>query len=193
MENKRVDLIKAEIRALHEASESECMRTWFYDRHVTIVADYAEELAAKFEADVETVVLAALFHDIARTWGVNGEPALMDESLAKAREIMVRHGYSEAEIIRVLDTIASHSCREIMPVTEEQKVMATADALAHLMTDFYLELPFYGWLFAAKTFADYKRWLISKIDRDIGTKMFYEEYRLLAQPRYEALHAIFAS
>lgn len=191
--NNRLEAIREEIKALHDSSSDECMRTWFFDGHVALVAGNAQEIAEKVGANAEISILAALFHDIARTWGVNDEPALMDESLAKAEELMKKYSYSDDEIEQMKQAILPHSCREKIPHTEEGKVLATADALAHLISDFYFILPFYGWLTAAKDFEGYKIWLLEKIERDLHKKIFYDEYKKLVKPKYEALKVLFAS
>lgn len=188
----RLEVIKEEIKNLHDKSADECMRNWFYEGHVALVARNAQEIAEKVGANAEISVLASLFHDVARTWGVNDEPALMNESLAKAKGLMKKYGYSDDEIEQVKQAILPHSCRREAPQTEEGKVLATADALAHLLSDFYFILSFYGWLTATKDFEGYKCWLLEKIERDMHKKIFYEEYKNRARPKYEALKTIFA-
>lgn len=190
---KRLESIKEEVKALHDSSSDECMRTWFYEGPVALVARNAQEIAEKVGTNMEISVLASLFHDIARTWDVNDEPALMNESLGKAEELMKKHGYSDDEVEQVKQAILPHSCREIAPQTEEGRVLATADALAHLLSDFYFILPFYGWLTAIKDFDGYKRWLLEKIERDMHKKIFWDEYKDRARPKYEAMKTAFTS
>ncbi len=191
--NNNFESIREEVKNLYASSADECMRVWFYEGHVAVVARYAEEIAGKVGADVEICVLGALFHDIARAWEVNDDPDLMNESLSRVDEIMKKYEYSDKEIEKVKQVILPHSCRETSPETEEGKVLATADSLAHLLSDFYFILPFYGWLTAAKDFDGYKQWLLGKIERDLHKKIFYPEYRDLARPKYEALKIVFGA
>lgn len=186
----KLQAIKEEVKLLHKKSKNECMRVWFYENHVLVTANYAKEIANKVGADEETAVLAAFFHDIARCWGVDKEPALMNESLAKAQEIMKRR-YSAKDIEAVKRAIRRHSCSGKLPDTAEGKVMATADALAHLMTDFYLIFAFNRWK-DAKTFEEYRKWTVEKINRDFHKKIFYKEYKEKAKKRYLALKAVFS-
>lgn len=123
--------IRGIVERIHSGSDNPCMNSWFYHGHVEVVASYTEKIACDVDADAEIAVLGALFHDIARCWGVRDDPALMDESLAKAEEVLDAHGYSKEQIEQVKQVIIPHSCRENMPETIEAKVMATADALAH--------------------------------------------------------------
>src|SRR3989344_4826069 len=136
----RLEGIRKEVENTYKSSSDECMREWFFENHVQVVAKYGKEISSKFGANKEIVVLSALFHDIARAWGTTKDPNLMNESLSKAEEIMKNHGYDDKEVKKVKETIITHSCRKVLPKTKEGKVLATADALAHLMTDFYLIL-----------------------------------------------------
>ncbi|MBI2578764.1 MAG: HD domain-containing protein [Candidatus Aenigmarchaeota archaeon] len=151
------------------------------------------KIADEVGANAETVILSALFHDIARVWGVQRDPDLMDKSLETTEEIMARHGYSTAEIQAVKDAIIPHSCRDGMkPYTEEGRVLATADALAHLMTDFYFALWENHWLAGNMTFDDYVAWALKKIERDFHRKIFYDKWRKIAERKYNDLKSHFA-
>ena len=190
--SSRLESIRAEVKRLHDISKNDCIRLWFYEGHVALVARYAEEISIKVGANPEYSVLAALLHDLARTWGIKDDPELMDESLRKVEELMAQYGYEQDEIEQVQQAIIPHSCKEEIPSTLEGKVLATADALAHLMSDFYFILPYRGWLFASLDFEGYKKWLQSKIERDFHKKIFFEEYRDLAKPQYEAMKLLFS-
>lgn len=189
----RLEFIQKEVAALHIQSTNECMREWFFEGHVKLVVDYVHKMASDYGANEELTVLGALFHDVARTWGVQDDPDLMEQSLEKAKELMRAHEYSEGEVQQVQEMILTHSCKEQMPQSPEGKVLATADALAHLMSDFYFVLPFNGWLTAADDFEGYKRWLLEKIERDFHKKIHFDQHRELARPKYEALKVIFKS
>lgn len=189
----RVVLIRNEVESLYRGSANECMRTWFYDNHVRVVENYGTEIAPEAGANAEIVALSALFHDLARVWDVQEEPFIMDRSLEAAGEIMKRHGYSPEEIQAVKDAIIPHSCRDGMkPYTEEGKVLATADALAHLMTDFYLALWKNHWVAGNMTFGQYAAWALKKIDRDFHEKIFYDKWRKNAERSYNGLKSDFA-
>jgi ABC-type hemin transport system ATPase subunit len=59
------------------------------------------------------------------------------ECLSIAQDFLTRAGFSEDEIIIVHDILIHHSCRDILPQTQEGRIMATADAVVHLTSDFY--------------------------------------------------------
>ncbi len=187
----RVSAIIEEIRALHDQSTEPDIKQWYFEGHVSVVAHYAQEIAEEIGANAEIAVLAAYFHDIARAWSVDADPALMNESLQKASELMTKQGYTQQEIDAVHIAILHHGCKGELPPTEEGKVLATADALAHLMTGFYFVLPFYGWFKFTKDFDTYTKWISDKIERDMHKKIFYPKYKELAMPRYLALKTLF--
>ncbi|MEK6887322.1 MAG: HD domain-containing protein [Candidatus Aenigmatarchaeota archaeon] len=187
---KNVESIKNEIKVLYANSSNECMRTWFYEGHVIVVAKYAEEISKKVGANTEIAILGALFHDIARAWGVEKDPNLMQESIRKTEEIMKKNDYTNEDIKKVKETLINHSCRRTLPKTKEGKVVATADALAHLMTDFYVLLGFNRWK-NAKDYEEYQKWALEKIERDFKKKIFFKQYKFIAKKRYEALKNVF--
>lgn len=183
-----------EVEALHRASANPCLREWFYEGHVEVVADYAAKIAAREGVGMRVPVLAGLLHDIARTVMVEDEPQLTEDSERMAREVMARHGVSGGDADHVCAIMAVHSCRgEKGPTTAEGRVMVTADAMAHLMTDFYFILPFKGWLFGGLSFEAYKQWVLEKTARDFGKKLKFEVERKEAAPRVEALRVLFGA
>ncbi len=188
----RLEKIQLEVKKLHEES-NEGVAKWLYKSHVLIVANYAKQIAEKNKANSELCILGALFHDIARCWGVFDEPQLMNESLVKAKELMQENNYSEKEIQTVKEIILTHSCNEEMPETVEEKVLASADALAHFMTDFYLDLIFFKWIEPAEKMETFKPWVLKKIDRDFNKKIFFKEFKELARKRFEALQTLFSN
>lgn len=190
----KLEKVREEVKALHEKSTVESMRTWFYDNHILVVAKYAREISLKAGANPETAVLASLLHDIARTQNVMDEPDLMNESLKMSEEILKRNGYPGKVFENVRQAILFHGCHAQLPQTEEGKVMATADALAHLMTDFYPVMMFNRWVGRIPNdFEAYRNWTLSKAKRDFEKKIFYGEYRKLAEKRYESLKLLFSN
>jgi len=199
MDERRIKQIRDEVISIYASCEDSCLREWFFEGHVAVVERYCREISQKIGADTELVILSALFHDIARAWKVREDPQLMKETLSKTEEIMKKHGYEMQEIEVVKSIIIPHSCRTDVngfstnkPESEEAKILATADALAHLMTDFYFVLPINRWLTAASDFYGWKKWMLEKIERDFNARIFYEEYRELATPRYEAMKTLFS-
>ena len=179
MANRKIEQIEKEIKNLYEESNDECLSTWFFQGHVKIVADYSRKIARENKLDVEICVLASLFHDIARIKGID-DPELMNQSLEMTGEMMKKHGYDDRIIKSVQEAILHHSCRDKIPRTKEGKAIATADALAHLMTDFYLVLTYTKWGHHSKTLSEYRTWVSKKIERDYNKKIFFPKYKKIA-------------
>ena len=155
--------LENQVREFYKKSENEFMKTWFFENHVNVVANYADQIAKEEKADSEICILSALFHDVARPLGIWDDPQLMDESLKIAEELMKKEGYSKENIQRVKDAIIPHSCNDKFPTTLEGKILATADALTHLMTDFYLLIGLNKWIEKAQNPESYRKWVLEKI------------------------------
>ena len=112
---------------------------WLYERHVFVVAEKTAQLSERFNADAEPAVAAAMLHDIADAVMSRFDERHTEESLRIDRELLDVSGFSTDEIRLIIDDIiAKHSCRDgTVSESLAGKVMATADALAHITTDFY--------------------------------------------------------
>lgn len=191
-ENTVLAGVAEEVRRLHVQSENPSMREWFYDGHVLVVADVAAKIAAREGARVDIPVMASLMHDVARTIGVEDEPALTQESERLAREIMARQGVGEEDVDHVCRIMAGHSCRGgVVPETLEGKAMVTADAWAHIMTDFFFVLPFNGWLYGDPSVEKWKKWAAEKVQRDYHNKVQFNEEREEMRARVGAFVELF--
>ena len=163
---------------------------WLYVNHVLWVADKAEELAKRFNVDPEGCRAVALLHDISDTKIAREDESSEELSLTMARDLLLRSGYDEAEVSKLVDdAIRYHSCRDSeSPQSDEGKILATADALAHFQTDFYLHA------FSQKLFGQYdtlKQWSAKKIEKDFNNKIMYDEIREEVRPQYETFKLLF--
>lgn len=104
-----------------------------------MVANYATNLAKGFKANEEYSRAAALLRDIADTKMSRFSEQHEGESLNIARQLLKECGYDDDEISLIVDdAVKYHSCKDnTLPKSLEGRVLATADALAHLQTDFY--------------------------------------------------------
>lgn len=166
---------------------------WLGANHVFVVADYASEIAKRYGADEELARAGALLHDIADATMSRFAPEHETASLAIARELMREAGFTEKEIsLAVDDAIRLHSCHDVnTPNSLEGRVLATADAKAHLLSDFYL---FATWSFGkeGKSLEDAKAYTLKKIERDFHTKILFDDVRRECQQAYDYLKALFS-
>lgn len=166
---------------------------WMWQHHVQLVAQKTEELSHRFKADEDLAVAGAWLHDFGDAFVNRHADSHGVVSVAEGTRVLISAGYDQDEINEILNMIIKpHSCREgDLPTTLEGKVLATADALAHLTTDFYVQ---FAWkhLPENKTYIEYVAWVNEKIDRDFNQKIFFEDVRSETRRQYEALKVVFS-
>jgi putative nucleotidyltransferase with HDIG domain len=190
----KLDKLEEAVKKLYAAKKPERAEwaDWMANNHVFLVADRATDLANRFEANADLARAAALLHDIADCKMSRMDPGHENESLKMARELMIQSGYTEEEISLVVDdAIRYHSCYDgKSPESIEGKILATADSIAHLKTDFYVHA---AWAFGkTKTLQELKEWVLKKIERDLNDKVFFDEVREELRPDYEIIKNLFS-
>jgi putative nucleotidyltransferase with HDIG domain len=193
--SKPITLLEAKVRALYDGKDpnrAADWAEWLADNHVLVVADNASELAKKFGARESLARAGALLHDIADV-RMKRSDGHAQESLRMARQLMEEAGYADEDIRLVVDdAIRFHSCHgSERPASIEGKILATADSLAHLKTDFYL---FAAWALGRRGMAleEIKKWTLEKLERDLSVKISFDDVRRDARPDYEMLKELFS-
>ena len=190
----RLDDLEARVRELYEAKlpTRDGWADWLYPNHVLVVADYATKLAKQHGANAELARAAALLHDIGDVKLDRTQDEHEQVSLDLGRDIMRQTGYSEDDIKLVIDDAARyHSCHDGQtPASLEGKILATADSMAHLLTDFYLYAA-WGMGQEGESFDEVKQWALKKIDRDLHDKIQFDDVRKQCQPDYDRIKALF--
>lgn len=106
--------------------------------HTQWVADKAKKLAEKYGADAEKTYCAALLHDLGDSHYKRGHADFDTWSWGKGKEILKKAGFSKGERTEILEAIRTHSCHPgHLPTALEGKVLATADGMWHLPTNFF--------------------------------------------------------
>lgn len=104
----------------------------FYERHILPVVLSALELARTTDADRNVVEVAAWLHDIARLRSKQLKRGMHElKGAEEARRILKQFGAEPQFIERVADCIQHHVDGR-QASTLEEKVMVSADGLAHL-------------------------------------------------------------
>jgi len=172
----------------HHAGRDE-WADWLAEHHVFVVADRAEALAQRFGAQVALARAGALLHDIADARMSRFSPEHEATSLDMPRQFMQEAGFAPHDIaITVDDAIRYHSCRDGQaPTSLEGQVLATADALAHLQTDFYL---YAVRAKAGGSLDEIKQWARKKIERDFHAKICFPAVQEECHADYEALRRV---
>lgn len=189
---QRSNKIFDEVSGLYQSSTTR-MGAWMWQNHVQWVANKAKELAEKYEADAEKAYCAALLHDLADCQYERGHEEFSKWSEAKGKELLAGAGFSGNEANEIVEVIIRpHSCRPgNLPTTQEGRVLATADAMFHLQTNFFPLLCYMHRPEHTKTYGDWQDWFNEKIIRDYGVKIFFEDERAEAKEDYEALLRVF--
>lgn len=190
----KIEQVQAKVRELYESKNPNRAEwaDWLYDNHVLIVAKNARDLAKKYGANETFSEVAALLHDIADVEMERASQNHEERSLAIAKEIMTEAGFTPEEIaLLVDDAIRYHSCHgDERPKSQEGLILATADSLAHLQTDFYI---YATWAFAkTRSLEDIKAWTLQKIERDLHNKISFDDEREAARPDYEMIKQLFS-
>ncbi len=165
---------------------------WSWENHLQVVAKKAQELSAQFSANEELAVAGALLHDFGDAFVHRHSSDHQQISETQVKLVMQSSGYTTDEINIILNQIIKpHSCKNgLLPSTLEGKVVATADALTHLETDFYLQ---FVWMHLPEglSYQQYLIWVNEKLDRDFSVKIFFDEIRLKIKDRYTALKEVY--
>ncbi|MBA3723754.1 MAG: HD domain-containing protein [Candidatus Levybacteria bacterium] len=189
----RLEKVKKEVEALYtyQHPNADQWNVWAYLNHVQVVAKNAERIAQEQNANIEHCVSGALLHDIADAVMTRFSKGHEKESLRIANEILEKSGYTDQERNFIVnEIIAPHSCSHTIPTALEGKVLATADAMAHFQTDFFL---YFAWQhLGGKDLSELKKWVLIKIEKHFNKKIFFEEYRKEVEPKYKAIKLLFS-
>src|SRR6185369_13067283 len=137
---KMFDIVKIEreVKRMHLDAEGEPQRKklleHFWMHHIVPVVAYSRDMAERYGGDMDVVHLGALLHDMALI--ENAEPH--DEIGAnKAFEFLIVNWVPREMAEKVRDIVLKHRCKVYVPETQEEKIVATADALAHFFPNFH--------------------------------------------------------
>ena len=190
---KKIELLREAVQNLYKQSlpDRDEWADWLYDNHVLWVAKMSRKLAEKYDADADLAEAAALLHDIADAKMPRRNDAHEEVSLGIARELLTNCGFDQNEITLVVDDAARyHSCHNgEKPESKEGLVLATADAMAHLQTGFYI---YAVRNMTTKNLDEVTQWVLAKLERDYNKKIFFEDERKEVKPAYETLRTIFS-
>lgn len=160
-------------------------RTWIFPNHLDIAVDFARQLAGKYGANTEVVMVAALLHDAGLAYKrESASPAGHEgRSVEYAHSYLPKYGYEGSAIDEIVMCIQATE-PEVAPATLEAKIVRTADAMSHMLSIHYL---------AKAMFADDLEGGISfvekKIEKDFG-KVCLDDERKLVQPVYDYYRSI---
>jgi HD superfamily phosphodiesterase len=176
------------------SSATTSMGKWMWQNHTQWVADKATFLAKKYNANVEKSYCAALLHDLGDSQYERSHKDFDAWSWEMGKAILKKAGFRKAERDAILETIRTHSCHPgHLPTTVEGKVLATADGMWHLQTNFFPVICYMNRPEGVKSYQEWQEWFTTKIERDFGPKIFFDEEREEIRKDYEALLRVFGN
>jgi putative nucleotidyltransferase with HDIG domain len=186
-------VVFAEVSELYNAATTS-MGKWMWRNHTQWVANKAKRLAEKYGASTEKVYCAALLHDLGDSKYERGHKDFDTWSWETGKEILKKAGFRKRERDEILEAIRTHACHPgHLPVALEGKLLATADGMWHLQTNFFPVICYMNRPDNTKTYEEWQEWFSGKIERDFGPKIFFEDERAEARQDYEALLRVFGN
>lgn len=160
--------------------------------HTQWVAKRAKKLAGKYNADAEKAYCAALIHDLGDAKYERGHANFESWSWEQGKAILKTAGFRKADRDEILEAVRTHSCHPgHLPASLEGKVLATADAMWHLQTNFFPVILYMHRPETTHSYEEWQEWFMSKIERDFGPKIFFADERAEVKSDYEALMRVF--
>lgn len=188
---ERRKLVFDEVNELYSVATTS-MGKWMWHNHTQWVADKAKQLAKKYGADTEKAYCAALLHDLGDSKYERGDENFDIWSKEKGEEILLKAKFSEDEVREIMEAVRTHGSRPgNPPVTQEGKVLATADGMWHIQTNFFPIICYMNRPQNTHSYEEWQEWFIGKIERDFGPKIFFEDEREEIREDYEALLQVF--
>lgn len=182
-----------EVSELYAAATTS-MGKWMWRNHTQWVADKAKELAGKYKVNTEKAYCAALLHDLGDSQYERGHADFDTWSWHTSKAILKRAGFRKLERDEILEAIRTHSCHPgQLPTTIEGKVLATADGMWHLQTNFFPIICYMNRPDSTHSYEEWQRWFNGKIERDFNTKIFFEHEKEEVSQDYNALKRIFGN
>lgn len=188
--HEKIIQIENEVKALHynpvitkhsfSELETKDFFNTFWDIHIKPVAEYCKQMAEKYQAEKEVVWLGAILHDIARLDDQEPHDEIGSE---KAYKLLIDKGFDKELAEKVKGVILTHRCKKYPPTTLEQKILASADAMAHFLP------PFYFWIakYSNQSLSEMLHKNSVKIERDYNDKIFFDDEKKLIEPYYKVI------
>lgn len=184
-------VVFAEVEKLY-SSAATSMGKWMWRNHTQWVADKAVKLARKYGADSEKVYCAALLHDLGDSRYERDHAAFETWSWEEGKAILKKAGFRHAEREAILEAVRTHACHPgHLPKALEGKVLATADGMWHLQTSFFPVICYMNRPEGTTSYEEWQDWFHQKIERDFGTKIFFDDEREEVREDYDALVRVF--
>lgn len=137
-----------------------------WDYHVWPVMESSCKMSIKYGGDENIIWLGAMMHDVGLAYARKNHDVLGSKL---AHGILIKRGFDKKTAEKVSKIVLCHRCRGRNPETVEEKIVTTADAIAHFSPAYYLGL-------ATVANEDYRGLMASsfkKLVSDYENKVFF--------------------
>lgn len=168
------------------------MGAWMWRNHTQWVAGKAKTLAEKYGANAEKAYCAALLHDLGDSTYERDHASFDSWTWLKSKEILKKAGFAHPERKAIMEAVRTHSCHPgHLPTTLEGRILATADGMWHIQTNFFAVICYMNRPDTAKTYAEWQKWFTHKTERDFTIKICFEDEKAEVQEDYQSLMRVF--
>ena len=154
--------------------------------HINPVVEIACKMAKEMNADIQVVEIAAYFHDITKMTGERKKHHLTGAKYAE--DFLSNYNIEKSKVEQIKSCIKKHrGSSEFTRDTIEEKIIATADAVAHIEHPLTL---FYAWYGIRQCQIDEGAdGIIHKLERS-WNKIEFPEVKNVLQEKYNVLMRI---
>ena len=151
--------------------------------HIEPVVKSAKNLALKFNADVQVVEIASYLHDVTKITGDRKKHHITGAKYAE--DFLSKYNIEEWKVESIKNCIKKHrGLSEYTRDTIEEKIVATADAIAHIEHPLTL---FYAWYGKRQCQIDEGAdGIINKLQKSWG-KIEFEDVKKELEEKYKIL------
>lgn len=172
----RIDNLKRMVTEIYQQQNPDRAdwSDWLFKNHVFLVSDECKKLSTRFGVHTDLAEASGMLHDIADS--VTKRDSLEHEHLCIeiATDLLKKSDFNKQEIEEIVDGLKYHGCKNgQLPNYESGKILATADAVVHLISDFY---NFYKNSYG-KSSEETKISALKKIDRDFNKEILFPEIK----------------
>lgn len=144
--------------------------------HVLEAEKWASFMLNKYpEADRDVVMLSVWLHD-SGYYPIQKEIDHAITGEQKAREFLTKENFAEEKAEKVLHCVRAHRCRDVIPESLEDKIIAFVDSASHMTHPMYI--------YIAMAKIEYKA--IDKLERDYRDLSFFPDIKKELTPLYES-------
>jgi len=193
MASEKIKSLEKAVRKLHysppktglnsEPRRKEFLKN-FWEYHILSVVEASRIMAEKYKADKEIVHIGALMHDIGSIYSKKDHDIV---GAPRAYSILMKRGFGKKMAKAVSEIALCHRCKQRNPETLEEKIVATADAIAHFSPAYYLGLSF----IANEDYKGLAKNNFKKLIKDYNNKIFFEAEKKKFKKVVKAFKKIF--